>query len=48
MMCWTDNEKGEKNTHFPPVFKNAVKIFFTDFACVVIKADEKGKKNTTY
>lgn len=34
----------KKITHFPPIFKNAVEIFFTDFACVVIKADEEKKK----
>lgn len=30
-------------THFPPIFKDAVEIFFIDFACVVIKADEREK-----
>lgn len=35
-------------THFPPVFKNAVEIFFTDFACVVIKADEGEKKHNKF
>lgn len=38
----------KKITHFPPVFKNAVEIFFIDFACVVIKADKRGKKHNKF
>lgn len=32
-------------THFPPVFENAVEIFFIDFSCVVIKADKREKEH---
>lgn len=37
-------DNSHDDTHFPPILKNAVEIFFIDFACVVIKADEKGEK----
>lgn len=37
-------ENERQFTHFTPVFENAVKTFFVDFACVVIKADNDKKK----